>query len=301
MDMKASDLSLMRALDVLLDEMNVTKAASRLAISQPALSAQLTKLRTLFGDPLLVPASTGRGMVATPRALAVKGALRAALQQLDEIVEKTSAFDPAQSRRVFRIVANDNAAMMIGAALVARIQAMGVANIRIAFLHPTSAPFRERLEQGEADVALGGDSSASEGLIRRPLLSDRFKVAQRLEHPRGREPFDLDDYCRFDHVLVSSEGGGFASTIDRLLETFGRRRNVAVSVQTYTLAPSMLVGSDLLCTLPSRFLSLYADRLDIFELPLEMPRFALSAFWHPRMQEDPPHAWLREQLVAVSQ
>jgi DNA-binding transcriptional LysR family regulator len=299
--MKASDLSLMRALDALLDEMNVTKAASRLAISQPALSAQLTKLRTLFGDRLLVPASTGRGMVATPRALAVKGPLRIALQQLDEIVEGELAFDPARSRRVFRIVVNDNGAMMIGAALVARIQAMKAANIRVAFLHPMSRPITERLEQGEADLALGTDSSASEGLIRRPLLTDRFKVAQRREHPRGCEPMGLDDYCRFDHVLVSSEGGGFTSTIDQRLESFGRRRNVAISVQTYTLAPPMVMGSDLLCTLPSRLLDLYADRLDLFELPFETPRFTLSAFWHPRMHEDVPHAWLREQLAAVSQ
>lgn len=300
MDMKASDLSLLRALDVLLDEMNVTKAAARLAISQPALSAQLTKLRALFNDPLLVPASTGRGMAPTPRALAVKGALRAALQQLDQIVDGDPAFDPARSRRVFRIIANDNAAMMIGAALVARIQAMGAAHLRIALLHPTSGPITERLEQGEADLALGGDSSAGDGLIRRPLLSDRFMVAQRLGHPRGRGPFDLDDYCRFNHVLVSSEGGGFASAIDQRLDSFGRRRNVAVSVQTYALAPPMVTGSDLLCTLPSRFLDLYTDRLEVFELPFETPTFALSAFWHPRMHEDAPHVWLRDQLVAVS-
>lgn len=299
--MKAADLGLMQALDVLLEESNVTKAASRLAISQPALSAQLRKLRTLFDDPLLVPASTGRGMVATPRALAVKGALRAALRQLDEIVEQASAFDPAQSRRVFRIVANDNAAMMVGAALVAKIQALGAANIQIAFLHPTSRPVTERLEQGEADLALGSDRWADESLIRRPLLNDRFKVAQRLGHPRGREALDLDGYCRYDHVIVSSEGGGFVSAIDRLLETQGRRRKVAVSVQTYALAPAILKGSDLLCTLPSRFLEFYADQFGIFELPFEMPSFALSAFWHPRMQEDPPHVWLREQLVAVLQ
>ncbi|MDQ0391522.1 LysR family transcriptional regulator [Labrys monachus] len=296
--MRSADLGLMLSLDVLLEEANVTRAASRLAISQPALSAQLARLRELFGDPLLVPASTGRGMVATPRALAMKGALHTALANLQALTDGPPAFDPQESKRSFRIVADDNAAIMVGAGLVARARDLGALDIRIACLHPNGRPICERLESGEADLALGSGLDAGEGLIRRSLFEDRFVTAQRKGHPRGDHPLDLDGYCRCDHLIVSAEGG-FTGTVDRLLYEAGRHRRVTVSVQNYALVPEMLVRSDLLCTLPSRFLDLYADRLDLFETPIAQPRFVLAAFWHARVHEDPANVWLRERLFEV--
>ena len=121
--MRSADLGLMLSLDVLLEEANVTRAASRLAISQPALSAQLARLRELFGDPLLVPASTGRGMVPTPRALAMKGVLHTALANLQALTDGPPAFDPLASKRSFRIVADDNAAVAEGLDVRAQAQA----------------------------------------------------------------------------------------------------------------------------------------------------------------------------------
>jgi DNA-binding transcriptional LysR family regulator len=300
MDIKSAEMGLMPALDALLDELNVTHAAARLGISQPALSTQLARLRDLFGDPLLVPASSGRGMTPTPRALAMRGALRAALANLQELVEGPPAFDPRTSRRTFKLVANDNAAMMVGAALVGRIRALGAVNVRIAFLHPNARPLGERLELGEADLGLGSGIGAGEGIIRRRLFGERFMTAQRKEHPRGRGPLDLDAYCRHGHLIISAEGGGFGSAVDRALAAIGRRRQVAVSVQTYALAPEMLVRSDLLCTLPSRFLKLCDDRLDVFETPIDLPEFELAAFWHPRVQTDAAQAWLRDRVFEVA-
>jgi DNA-binding transcriptional LysR family regulator len=299
MDIKPAEMGLMPALDALLEELNVTHAASRLGISQPALSTQLARLRDLFGDPLLVPASSGRGMTPTPRALAMRGALRAALSNLQELVEGAPAFDPRQSRRTFKLVANDNAAMMVGAALVGRIRALGAVAVRIAFLHPNARPLGERLEFGEADLGLGSGIGAGEGIIRRRLFGERFMTAQRKGHPRGRGPLDLDAYCRHGHLIISAEGGGFSSAVDRALEAIGRRRQIAVSVQTYALAPEMLVRSDLLCTLPSRFLKSCGDRLDIFETPIDLPEFELAAFWHPRVQTDSAQIWLRDRLFEV--
>jgi len=297
--MKGIDLNLLRALDAILSELNVTRAAARLAISQPALSQQLARARVLFDDPLLVPAVSGRGMVPTPAALAIQGSLRAALAQIDEIVVGGAAFDPSRSRRSFTILANDNAATIVGVPLMARLRAAGARNIRVAFLHPADRDAVYRLEQGEVDIVIGSGSDMAEGLMQKPLLHDRFLAAQRKGHPRGNAPLSIDAYCACDHVIVSGQGGAFTSEIDRLLAAQGKRRQVALSVQTYGLAPAMVAGSDLLCTLPSRFLATFQQQLEVFELPFTAPLFTLSAYWHLRSHADAAHTWLRQQLAAA--
>jgi len=299
--MKGVDLNLLRALDAILSERNVTRAAARLAISQPALSQQLARARVLFDDPLLVPALSGRGMVPTPRALAIQASLRDALARVDEIVVGGTAFDPLRSRRNFTLLANDNAATIVGVPLMARIRATGARAIRVAFLHPTDRDTADRLEQGEIDIVIGSGSDMAEGLMQKTLLHDRFLVAQRKGHPRGNSPLSIEAYCACDHVIVSGQGGAFASEIDRLLADRGGRRQVALSVQTYGLAPAMVAGSDLLCTLPSRFLEAFRQQLEIFELPFASPVFSLSAYWHLRSHADAAHIWLRRQLSEAMQ
>ena len=111
---------------------------------------------------------------------------------------------------------------------------------------------------------------------------------------------DLDTFCALDHVLVSADGGGFAGVVDRALAALGRTRHVAVSVQSYALAPLVVAGSDRVCTMPRRILERFAADLDVFAPPLALPRTEIFAFWHPRSQADQGHAWLREQLYAAA-
>jgi DNA-binding transcriptional LysR family regulator len=298
--MKARDLGLMLALDALLEEQNVTRAAARLSVSQPALSAQLARLRSLFDDPLLVPALSGRGMIPTPRALVLKGVLRDVLTRFEDVMDGPQEFDPVQSRRSFNIIANDNVAMVIGAALVARLRELGASNIRVAFLPPTLAPLAERLERGEADLAFGANLGSADGLIRRVVYEDRFMTAQRKGHPRGCKPLDIRAYCGLDHLMVSPGGGGFETSVDQALKAIGSQRRVVVSLHGFSQAPAFLAQTDLLCTAPSRFLRLYRDRLDIFETPIDLPKFAIPAFWHPRVRADPANVWLRARLVEAA-
>ncbi|HET8764466.1 MAG TPA: LysR substrate-binding domain-containing protein, partial [Rhodanobacter sp.] len=211
-----------------------------------------------------------------------------------------TGFDPARSQRTFRIIANDNAAMMLGPGLIARLREVPASGLRLAFLHPDARPVEERLEQGEADVALGFRAPAGGALVVRQLLADRFLVARRKRHSRERKPLDLDAYCAAGHVIVSSDGGGFASPVDRALAALGRKRRVALSVQDYTLAAALLATSDLLCTLPRRFLRRFAGSLATCEVPFELAGFQLAMSWHPRMRDDAGHAWLRRQLVAAA-
>jgi DNA-binding transcriptional LysR family regulator len=299
MDLSRVDLRLLLALEALLEEHNVTRAAARLKISQPALSGRLVRLRSLFSDPLFVPAAHGRGVVPTPRAVEMKPALAAALAQLRRILEGPPVFEPSRSRRTFVIAIQDNPAAILMPGLIPRLMAAAPAT-RLALIHP-GRDIAEKLEQGEVDVLVGLASNTLGGhMIRRPLFEDRLLTAQRKGHPRGRGPLALDTFCALDHLLISADGGGFSGMVDAALAAIGRQRRVAVSIQSYALAPMVLATSDCLCTLPSRFLKRFARQLDFAPPPLDMAPVSLMALWHPLHQDDPAHGWLREQLFEAA-
>jgi DNA-binding transcriptional LysR family regulator len=155
LDIKRSDLPLLISLDALLDELNVTRAAGRLNISQSTLSGQLARLRDLFGDPLLVPSTNGRGMVPTPRALELKTRLGGALVTLREAVSGDASFDPATSRRTFVIAANDSVFTIAGLNVMATVAAQGNAHLRMAIVPAGDGQMIERMARGEVDLFLG--------------------------------------------------------------------------------------------------------------------------------------------------
>jgi DNA-binding transcriptional LysR family regulator len=289
------DGMLLLTLDALLKDLNVTHAAARLGITQPALSARLSRLRELFGDPLLIPATTGRGMVPTPHAAAIQPELTRLLERLREFSNIARVFDPATSRRVFRIAATDNPAAVLAPDLIPLVKA-SAPDVRVAFVLPDKARIAAHLGQGDCDLFIGAAEDMAGALIARTLLDEEFVTAQRKDHPRGDRPFDLDEFCALDHLLISTSGGRFSGMIDEALAALGRERRVSVSIQSYALAPLVLMSSDCICTLPRRFLQRFTTALDLFEPPLKLTKFRMTAFWHPRMSGDPAHAWLREQV-----
>lgn len=298
MDRLPTDLSLLPALHALLDECNVTRAAERLGISQPALSAQLARLRRDLGDPLLMPAANGRGMVKTARGAELALPLAGALGSLRDVLTPPAAFDPAHSCRLFIVAMNDNAAIMLGGGLARAVQSAGT-GMRLAIVQP--GPDAEaRLEAGSLDLLLGSDRNVASTLIRRPLLRETFATAVRQGHPRGEVPLDLDEFCALDHIIVSATGRGFDGPVDRALAETGRRRRVAVSVQSYAVVPTLLAQTDLACTLPRRFLQRFATELRILEPQLMLPEYILSAIFHARAKADAGHLWLRAQLAEVA-
>lgn len=299
--MKRLDLNLLLALDTLLSERNVTRAAHRLSISQPALSAQLARLRRVFGDPLLIPADSGRGMVPTARALELEQPLRVALKDLETAVRREPRFDARSAQRAFHIAATDGATATVGLPLMERVAVQAGPGVRLAFRIADSARVATQLAGGEVDLLIVVERAVPQSSKARRLYQESFVMVQRKGHPRGRRKPTLDAYCALPHVLVSPEGGGFVGAVDEELVKLGRSRNVVLSVQQFLVVPEILRGSDLVCALPRRLAARFAGTLDAFELPLRVPGFAFACAWHPRNHHDPANRWLREQVLAAAQ
>ncbi len=296
-DLRSVDLNLLVSLDALLEERNVTRAAERLHLNQSSVSAQLARLRHVFGDPLLIPAANGRGMVPTARALTLVGPLHAALRDLEAVVRGRPTFDPMRERRTFQIATTDNAVVVLGLPLMDRLETVAGAGVRLAFRSVDPSRIAEQMERGEVDLLIGSERMVPAAMKTRKILSERFLMAQRKGHPRGREALDLDTYCRLRHVLVSTTGGSFQGFMDEHLESLGRERDVVLSVQQFTLVPEILRSTDCVCTLPSRLIQRFAHLLDGFELPFKARGFALHTAWHPRNQHDPATTWLRDRVA----
>ncbi|MDE1150692.1 MAG: LysR family transcriptional regulator [Azospirillaceae bacterium] len=294
-DINRLDIDLLLAFEALLIDSNVTKAAARLNLRQPALSARLARLREVFDDRLFIPAPNGRGVLPTPRALALQPLLSAVLTNLNAMVQSSGDFDPTTSSRIFTLALHENPAVMLAPDLIPRVQALAP-GVRLVLRTPDKPRVAELLESGEVDLYIGVGTHAHDAWHSRTLFADDFAVGQRKQHPRGCSTFSLDAYCAHDHLLVSSEGPPFHGFVDTALAAIGRSRRVGFSVQNYAVAPTIIAASDLLCTLPRRFLSRYAASLDLFEPPVAVPPAEVAAFWHPRHHEDAGHRWLREQL-----
>ncbi|MGX6999060.1 LysR family transcriptional regulator [Caballeronia sp. KNU42] len=299
-DLRGIDLNLLVSLDALLAESNVTRAAQRLHLTQPAVSTQLARLRQIFGDPLLIPAETGRGMTRSTRALELMEPLHLALKNLEAVVRHQPSFDPHTDHRSFVIAANDNATAVLGQRLMEQLPTLAGPGVRIAFVVADQPSMATRLERGEIDLLLGSERMVPASMKARKLFAEHFVVVQRKGHPRGTAPLDLDTYCTLNHVLVSTSGGSFHGFMDEHLDALGRERRVVLSVQHFTLVPELLARTDYVSTLPARFAERYRARLDIFDLPFEARGFTLFAAWPPRNQADPAHVWLRDTLAALA-
>jgi DNA-binding transcriptional LysR family regulator len=297
MDINAHNLPLLVSLRTMLDEKNITRAAARLAISQPALSAQLARLRDVFGDELLTPAASGKGMVLTPRGAELREPLRLALQHLEDVLRKPDVFDPTKSDRTFNICANDNATAIVGSRLISLIHAEGFSGIRLAFRSVNFAKLTDQLESGEIDIALVSKNAVPKLMPHQPLLDEEFMMAQRKDHPRGSRRPSVKEYVKLSHLIVSGDGGGFHGFVDDILEQQGLNRRVGVSVQYYSVVPLILQTTNLVATLPKQFLTRFSDRLVSLPLPFETRRFNLHAAWHARFNNDPGHIWIRQQLA----
>ena len=293
--MSLPDLNLLITLDVLLAEGSVTRAARRLRLSPSAMSRALARLRETTGDPLLVRA--GRELVPTPRALELRARVRPLLGEVLAVLRPTEQLDPRQLAQTFTLRASDGFVENFGPALLAHIgvQAPGV---RLRFVQKVD---REsvQLREGSIDLETGVIGSLTSPEVRtRRLFSDRFVGVVRSGHALAQGEISAERYAAGQHVLVARRDQD-TGPMDDALAALGLQRTITSIVGGFTAALALAAGSDLIATVPERHTGNLRAGMFSFALPLGMPDLTVSLMWHPRMDADPAHRWLRGCLREV--
>jgi DNA-binding transcriptional LysR family regulator len=294
-NLRRLDLNLLVTLDALLSERNVTRAAQRLNLSQPAVSVQLAKLRDFFGDPLLLPGS--RGMRPTARAESLREPTRLALDAMESAVSPVTPFDPAKAGHTWCVAATDYAESTIVLPILNGLRSRAPGT-RMAVVEMAPPRIAKQAEQGDIDLAFHNTEGSPPGLRRRTLFKERYVLVGRIDHPRLKRKPTLAQFCQFDHVIVSPDGGGFIGVTDEALAKVGAKRKVVLSVPHFLFVRSVLANTDMVAMLPSRLVR-NAAGLKVIEPPIEVPGYEMSMLWHERVHRDPAHQWLRE-LIASS-
>ncbi len=290
------DLNLLVTLETLLVEQNVTRAAERLHLSQPAVSAQLSRLRELFDDPLLIPMQ--RGMLPTAKALEMLDPLRQALDQVRATLAEHRHFNPARARLTVAIACTDylQKTVVQPLALALRKRAPGV---RIALRHLDPSRLDAQMVNGEVDLVLMTPEHAPAGLRSRHLFDERYVLIGRPRHPGLRRRLSVAQFARLDYVVVSLHGG-FTTPVDDGLAALGYQRNVALSAASFLLVPEIVAHSDFVALVPERLVRDREVALKVVECPFPVPGFSVGMLWHERNHGHSGQRWVREVVIEVA-
>jgi DNA-binding transcriptional LysR family regulator len=297
MNIAGLNLNLLPVLDALLTERSVSRAGSRLGLSQPAVSNALAQLRELLGDPLLV--RKGAGMAPTERALALAGPLRAALLALEQGLEPAAAFDPATAERDFTILTNDFVAFAMLPRLLARLQ-REAPKVRLQVRAWQEHVVPPDLARGDADLALGFNRGLPAGHQATPLFEDRFIFVARKGHPIVKGKITLATYTKLAHVIVSQEPNA-RGVVDDVLAQRGLTRNVALRVSHFLLVPPIIAATDYVAALSEIVARPAAETLalQLLEMPLAAGGATVQMMWHERTGTSGAHGWLRGVVEEV--
>lgn len=283
------DLNLLVTLDVLLAEGSVARAARRLRLSPSAMSRALARLREVMGDPLLVRA--GRGLVPTPRALELRERVSQLVQDAEAVLRPTERLALDQLYRTFTLRTSEGFVENFGPALIARVAA-DAPGVRLRFVQKPdkdSGPLRE----GAVDLETGVVEKTTAPELRvQALFRDRYVGVVRTGHPLTQGEITPAGYAMGRHINVSREGLE-RGPIDEALRAMGLERVIATIVSGFATAVALARGSDLIATVPERHTASLRFGMHSFGLPMATPEFTVSMLWHPRLDAEPGHRWLR--------
>jgi len=307
MNFRTLDLNLLRVFDAVMAEGSLTRASAGLAMTQPAVSQALRRLREAVGDDLFV--RVAHGVRPTPRAEALWPQVRAALGALRQALVPGD-FDPRRDPVQLRIAMADATAALLAPALVARIEEdEAMVNLRVLPL--TTRDPRRLVESGDAELAVGYfpelvTTIVAQGrdshLHHARLYESRYVCVMRSGHPLSKRALTLNDYCAAHHLLVSFSGRPHGY-VDEALASLGRQRRVVLTVNQFFTAGRVVARSNLLAVLPEGFVEAtgYGHELVIRELPMALQPVHVEMIWHLRHDADPAHRWLRGLLQAAAQ
>jgi len=299
MDFKGIDLNLLAAFQALMDERNVTRAAARVNVSQPAMSAALARLRKLFGDRLF-QRSAG-GLLPTPRAYEIAEPVARALGQIEALLAPAAPFHPQTASLTFSVGMADYPAFVLLPRLLGEL-AEKAPDVRMD-VHGFGG--RDEavalLDAGKIDVAIGVAPTVPESrILSREIFRDAFVTLVRKDHRATRGKLDLDAYLALRHILVSPEGSKFG-VVDQALADRGLERTVQVTLPHMFAVPSLLQQTPLAAILLRRVAlhSAQAGDLMIFPPPVPLPEIAFHLIWHRRNDANLAQGWLRETIVRL--
>lgn len=294
------DVHLLRVLHILLTECSVSRTARRLNQSQPAISTALRRLRDLTGDPLLVRSKNG--MTPTERGVALLEPVKQALASIEAIVVSQTRFDPASSRRVFNVATPDYLDPALLGRILARFHSLAPQAQIIFHSFSPEQDFAGLLADGALDVVIGNWPHPPEQLRLSPLFEDEVVCMMREGHPLAGRPLTMKHYLDAEHLAPTPYAVGQRGVVDLHLARERLKRNVVAWVPYFSLAPYMLMESDMLFTCPRAFAEHFARLLPVAlaRSPIEYPPMAFYLLWHDRAHYADDCRWFREQIIAVA-
>lgn len=298
------DLNLLRVLDALLTEQSTVKAGKRIGLSQPAVSAALSRLRSAFGDELFF--RQGQGLTPTSFALTLEEPVRQIIEGIELLLANQNDFDPANSKARFRIAGSDYFGELLMPKLAARLidRAPGM-TVHLVDLVPHAHV--ATLEKNEIDLALVPKADLPEWVDHETAFNSTFSVIARKGHERlsratvlPGDAVPLDLFCDLGHVLFSPQGRG-AAMGDKALAEVGRARRVVMSMPTFSSVYRAVSGSELIALIPTALAHHVADiaNLDVFQPPMRVKPAQILMTWHRRFTSDPAHKWFRSQVLEL--
>lgn len=302
MRLTSINLNLLVALDALLEEHSVTRAAHRLGVTQGAMSQSLGQLREIFGDRLLVRGKGG--MQPTERAVAIAPELRRTLHAMERLLTDSPAFDPVTDRRTVRVASNDGGQIVLLPAL-RRALAERAPHVDIDAVQSADGRYSEMLQSGAIDFALDVRIDDASGIRHADLFPSELVIAARSGHPAigpDAKELSLETLVEVPHVLVGVTTPGVKSPVDRALGAVGKARRVALRVEYFLVAALVCADSDLLWPTDRRVAEIAARHLGlrVYESPLPLEGPMIRLFWHRRFEDDPGHRWLRDRLIEAA-
>lgn len=294
------DLHLIRVLHTVLTERSVSRAALRLGMHQPAVSASLKRLRELAGDPLLV--RSGAGMVPTVAGLRMIEPAADILRSAEVLFSDARSFDPATASHTFSLAASDYLDPLFLPQLVAQIKSQAP-NCPIE-IHPLSADsdYRLHLAQGDVDVVIGNWPKPPDDLHLGRLFGDEVVCLVANQHPAARRGWDVEAWLAAEHIAPTPTHPGARGVIDDHLAAQGLTRNITARCPHFGLIPAMVAGSLLVLTTGRQYCERFVERLPVQVLPcpVPFPRLMYYQLWHERTHASSAARWLREQIKSVA-
>lgn len=294
MNLRQLDLNLLTVFDAIQTERNLTRAAKRVGLSQPAMSNALARLRQAVGDPLFK--RTSQGMIPTARALQLAEPIRQALDLIQNGLRSRPEFDHGSSRRTFVIAAEDYGEVVILPRLLDWLVRVAP-GVSVQVRPEPGSRLQRELEDGSVDMAIDFFRLRSKGFTSQHILEDALVTMARTDHPLAGENINLTDYVELPHVVLKPRTST-VPVVDRALERLQRIRTIAAHVPHFMSMPLIVQKSDLLCTLPRRMADVFADnfRLRVLKTPIELPTVPVYLLWHTSLDKDPGHRWLRSAV-----